>query len=94
MYVYPKLREARRIAIRMGLPMPESSQVAPYKLEVMYRGRLIRFGHRDYEDFLLHKNETRRANWRRRMRGVLKADGKQAYKDKTSPLYWAWHLLW
>jgi hypothetical protein len=94
MYRYPALQEARARAAELGLPAPVSSQTYPYKLEVRHRGRVIRFGHRDYEDFLLHRNEERRQNWRARMRQVRMRSGKKAHKEKTSPLFWAWHILW
>jgi hypothetical protein len=58
------------------------------------RMKLIKFGHKKYEDFTTHKDKERRKRYRDRHRGVLTKDGKPAYKDKFQAAYWSWHVLW
>jgi len=93
-YKYPKLREAKAVARRLGLPEPFSSQRAGKKLYVVYNGREIHFGARGYEDYLMHKDPDRRRNYRSRHSGILLANGKPAYKDRTKPAYYAYNILW
>lgn len=64
------------------------------KLAVLYRGSWIHFGAAGMSDFTIHKDKERRARYRKRHRGILLGDGRPAYRVKTSPAYWAWHLLW
>jgi hypothetical protein len=64
------------------------------KWVVLYRGALIHFGALGYEDYTTHRDPDRRARYRRRHRGILLADGRAAYRVKTSPAYWSWYLLW
>ena len=54
----------------------------------------IGFGDNRYEDFRQHKDKKRQASFRARMKGIKKKDGSFAYKDKTSPAYWALNYLW
>lgn len=69
-----------------------------YKRAVLARKgnefKLIRYGHVDYEDFTTHKDPERRDRFRKRFRGILKSDGKPAYKDKWQAAYWAYNDLW
>lgn len=84
MYVYPKLRQARKIAAKYGVEV-FSSDVGNKKLYVIYRGARIHFGDRRYEDFLMHRDLERRRNYRMR-------SGKKT--DKTKPGFWARYILW
>lgn len=69
-----------------------------YKRAVLARKgnefKLIRYGHVDYEDFTTHKDPERRDRFRKRFRGILKSNGKPAYKDKWQAAYWAYNDLW
>jgi predicted N-acyltransferase len=69
-----------------------------YKRAVLARKgnnfKLIKYGHVDYEDFTTHKDPERRENFRKRFRGILKSNGKPAYKDKWQAAYWAYNDLW
>lgn len=49
--------------------------------------KIVRYGHRDYEDYRQHKDPERRKNFRARMR----CDEKM---DKNTPRYWACSRLW
>lgn len=93
-YVYPKLAEARARARELGLPEPSSSQRGSHKLYVVYNWRQIHFGARGYSDFLQHRDPERRRHYRQRHRGILLADGTPAYKNRNSPAYYSWHILW
>ena len=64
------------------------------KLAVTYRGRWIHLGQLGYDDYTTHRDPVRRANYRRRHRGILLADGRPAYTVKTTPAFWAYHVLW
>ena len=64
------------------------------KFAVNYQGKWIHFGAVGYEDFTTHRDLTRRANYRKRHSAVRLKDGRLAYQVKTSPSFWAWHLLW
>lgn len=93
-YVYPHLAAARRLAARLNLPTPHSSQRDGKKLYVIYRGRQIHFGARDYSDFLDHRDEARRQRYRARARGQLLANGRPAYLDKNQPAFYSYWILW
>lgn len=41
-----------------------------------------------------HGNEKRRADYRRRHKGLLRKDGKHAYKIKYSPAWFSYNFLW
>lgn len=93
-YVYPKLREARARARELNLPEPRSSQRPGKKLYVVVDGAEIHFGARDYSDFLQHRDEDRRANYRARHGAIRLANGRFAHKDPHQPAYYSWHILW
>jgi hypothetical protein len=94
MYVYPYLREAQNTAIRLGLPIPRSSQRKDKKLYVVYNGKEIHFGNKNYSDYLQHRDSERRLRFRKRASKILLKNGKYAYKDKNQPAYYAYHILW
>lgn len=58
------------------------------------RFKLVKFGHKDYEDYTTHKDKERRARYRKRHMAILKKDGKPAYKDKFQAAYWSLNVLW
>jgi len=64
------------------------------KWAVLYRGEWIHFGASGYEDYTTHHDPVRRAAYRRRHRAILLRDGRPAYTVRSSPAFWAWHLLW
>lgn len=93
-YVYPKLAAAKARARELGLPEPFSSGRAGYKLYVVWQGRTIHFGARGYSDYLMHGDDRRRQNYRTRHRAILMGDGTPAYRNRDSPAYYSWHILW
>ena len=64
------------------------------KHAVLYRGAWIHFGAAGMSDFTQHRDPARRERYRKRHRGVKLGDGRLAYRVKTSPAWWSWHLLW
>ena len=82
------------LAISYGAEQLRPSWRKGKKWAVLYRGHWVHFGAAGYEDFTQHGDETRRAAYRKRHRAILLADGRPAYRVKTSPSFWAWHLLW
>ena len=70
------------------------SNLEKKKFRVVYKGKTIHFGDSAMQDFTQHHSNDRRTNFRQRMKSVLKKDGSPAYKDKNSPLFWSYHLLW
>ena len=59
-------------------------------------GKIIHFGVWPYSakgTFIDHHDEKIRRAWRARHSKIMK-DGLVAYKNKASPEYYSWHLLW
>lgn len=63
------------------------------KYYVKYNNKIINFGAKEGHTFLDHHDENIRAAWRARHSKILK-NGHPAYKDKTSPEFWNWHITW
>lgn len=53
-----------------------------------YKDKLGHFKHLD------HNDEKRRERFHKRMKSIKKSDGKLAYRDKNSPLYYSMMYLW
>lgn len=64
------------------------------KFMTRYKGKLVHFGAMGYEDFLDHKDEDRRQNYRKRHRGIRNKDNKESYRVKGSAAHLSYHLLW
>lgn len=64
------------------------------KYYVIYNNKRINFGAKGMSDFTIHKDKARRDRYRKRHGKIKLRDGSLAYKSKTSPAYWSWHLLW
>lgn len=92
-YRYPELKAARARALDLGLCLPVSSDGGK-KLMVFVGGRWIHFGSRGMGDYLIHGDDERRRLFRLRARGIRGDDGGFAYKDRNSPLFWSYNILW
>ena len=90
MALYTMESEAKRLGATELRPSWRKGK----KLAVLFRGRWIHFGAKGYEDFTTHRDLVRRASYRKRHRGILLADGRPAYKVKTTPAFWAYYILW
>ena len=92
-YELNKLR--RRAIVEFGAKDLELSERANKKYVVtLPNDKKVHFGHRGYEDFTIHKNLNRRRNYRKRASKIRDKDGKLTYKNKESPNFWSFHLLW
>lgn len=56
--------------------------------------KLVRYGHRGYEDFTQHGDADRRKNYLARSAGIRDKDGKLTKDDKFSANHWARRDLW
>jgi hypothetical protein len=55
----------------------------------------VSFGARGMDDWRSGTaTKEQRKSFRARMKGIKRKDGSYAYKDKTSPAYWALNYLW
>jgi len=88
------MERLRQKAIRFGALDLKRSTRQGKKFMVYYKGRWIHFGATSYSDFTKHKDTARRRRYRQRHREIKLKDGRAAYKTKTSPAFWSWHLLW
>jgi len=82
----------RRKALNYGIPEVYLSTNKNKKFMIVHptTGRLVHFGSPDYEDFTYHKNQIRRANYRRRAEAI-KGNWKN---DRYSPNSLSLAILW
>lgn len=77
------------------------------KYDIYYNGHWVSFGHKDYEHYKTsdripkelhiydeHHDKERRKQYRARASKITDKYGNFTYKNKNSPNYWAYHLLW
>jgi hypothetical protein len=60
---------------------------------VIYEDKIINFGSKNGETFIDHEDEKKRRAWKARHGKIYNKNGL-AYKDKKSPEFWSWNLLW
>lgn len=58
------------------------------KLMIIHRGKTIHFGATDYEDYIIHKDDTRKDRYIKRHRA------NEDWDDLTKPGLWSRFLLW
>lgn len=85
-YVYPALAKANKIAKKYGVKVYSASKY-PYKLRVVYKGKSIYIGHREYTDNLLSPDPKRRKRYRARHAGDY-------INDKSRAGFWSYWILW
>lgn len=98
----PKLNQAQHLAIArqkarlIGYrnPVEISTRRDKKYMIVNNQGRLIHFGAKGYSDFILHRNQKRRANYRKRHGAILSLSGVPSYKIHGSPAHLAYYVLW
>lgn len=64
------------------------------KYAVFYNNKWIHFGDVRYQDYTTHRDKNRRDSYRSRAAGIVNKYGQHTYKNKNSPNFWAYHLLW
>ena len=84
----------RKKALSLGATEFRKSSLLKKKYMVRYKNKLIHFGQTGYEDYTTHRDPKRRASYRARHRAIRLKNGKLAYKNKESPSFWSWNLLW
>lgn len=84
------------------LNKPFKSDVKGKKFSVIVlkdgKRKKVNFGAKGAPDFRgtdgNKASPEQRKSFRARMKGIKRKDGSYAYKDKTSPAYWALNYLW
>ena len=56
--------------------------------------KLVKYGHRDYEDYTQHGSEKRREDYLRRSAGIRDKSGNLTKNDVFSANHWARKDLW
>lgn len=74
---------------------PYKADGGRYKLKVYVEDdtgkvRKVKFGHNEYEDYTIHKDESRRKNYCARSAGIAEKYGS----DVTSANFWSRMVLW
>ena len=90
----PKFNVVKKLAKKHGSDNVRISKKKNKKYDVLYDGKWISFGDDRYQDFLEHKDSLRRYNYRRRASKITNKEGEYTYKNKKSPNYWSYHILW
>lgn len=90
------LAAVRRRAERLGgIAEIHPSPIAGKKYRAyLETGRTVDFGAKGYDDWLTHRDDARRANFRARMSGIRLKDGRRAIDVENSPAYLSYYLLW
>lgn len=84
----------------LNKPFPSTVKGKKFSVIVMKDGKRkkVNFGAKGAPDFRgtdgKKASAEQRKSFRARMKGIKRADGSYAYKDKTSPAYWALAYLW
>jgi hypothetical protein len=81
----------------LNKPFPSSVKGKKFSVIVMKDGKRkkVNFGAKGMDDWRSGTaTKEQRKSFRARMKGIKRADGSYAYKDKTSPAYWALNYLW
>jgi len=90
-----KLQKVIKIARSKGLQHEiKLSTRKNNKFMVLVKDKWVHFGHKDYKDFIDHKDPDRRKNYLSRARGIRDGNGKLTHKNKTSANFWSINLLW
>lgn len=96
--MYRKLSTVKRIAKELGIEGKiENSDKKNKRFKItLSNGKIIHFGLYPFSGkgaFIDHHDEDIRKAWKARHSKILK-DGEPAYKNKNSPEYYSWNLLW
>ena len=89
-----KFNIVKEKALKLGASSVGISNLKNKKYYVIYKGKKIHFGAKGYSDYLEHGDMNRRNRYRIRHKAILKKDGTPAYKDKFSPSFWSYYVLW
>ena len=87
------MEQLKEKALKLGASDLGESHVKGKRLYVIYNGKRINFGSDVGQTFFDHGDNKKRRAWRARHTQILRG-GYPAYKQKDSPSYWAYHILW
>lgn len=94
----PRTKEGKPILNKpfRGKSTPPTKKYSVYVKADNKKGyKIIHFGARGMDDWRSGKaTPEQRKSFRARIKGIKRKDGSFAYKDKTSPAYWALNYLW
>jgi hypothetical protein len=78
-------------------PVPAPKGSTHKKMVLAKKGdevKLVKFGHREYEDYTQHKDPERRENYLKRSAGIKNKSGQLTKDDVFSANHWARKALW
>ena len=87
------LKELDKKAKKLGATEFGLSKTKNKRFYVVYDKKIINFGSSVGKAFIDHHDEKKRDAWQSRHSKILK-NGKPAYKNKESPSFWSWSILW
>lgn len=88
------MEASRKRALKLGASDFGKSTRKDKKYFVVYRGKMIHFGHSGYADYTTHKDPERRRRYLARATKIVNGQGELTAKDKTSANFWAIKILW
>lgn len=88
------MEKLRRKAYSYGATEFGKSERKNKKYYVIYDNKIIHFGHSGYDDYTTHHDKERRYNYRKRASGIKDKNGNLVYKNKYSPGFWSYNILW
>jgi hypothetical protein len=86
-----KLREK---ALFLGATQFGESKAKGKRFYVVYNGKKINFGLKGGSTYIDHGDDKKRDAWRARHSKIKLKTGEYAYKVKTQPEFWSYHVLW
>ena len=97
-----RLKEAQDIALQKGLIKDRNDlKISTHKnkrfmIKPLHNDKFIHFGLYPFEGhgaYIDHQDNDIRKAWRARHSKIMK-NGQPAYKDKSSPDFYSWQILW
>jgi hypothetical protein len=83
----------RNLAFDYGATDFGISKAKNKRFYVIYNDHIINFGSKDGLAYIDHEDDKKLHAWRARHSKIYNKNGL-AYKDKSSPEFWSWHLTW
>ena len=88
------MEQLKARALRYGATAFGLSTAKGKRFFVVYKGKRINFGSKIGKAFIDHRDNTIKRAWQARHSKIRLKDGRLAHKVKSSPAWWAYHLLW
>ena len=90
----PTIYKLEQKAKALGASELGISRARDKRLYVIYDGMRLNFGLKTGSTFIDHGNKTLRDAWYARHSKIKNKQGQYVINLKTSPDYWAYHILW